>query len=133
MTGTSQTSNNRKLYQVLLNTNDFYGDVYNFETFYNQIKVVDISMIECIESMSLVFYQGKNFQDSTNNLILSGIFSNIWVQEPYVSLGFDASRFTQDTVLLTTNDSKTYAPYLSERAKADFIASLNPSTYPVGS
>ena len=133
MTGTSQTSNNRKLYQVLLNTNDFYGDVYNFETFYNQIKVVDISMIECIESMSLVFYQGKNFQDLTNNLILPGTFSNIWVQEPYVSLGFDASRFTQDTVLLTTNDSKTYAPYLSERAKADFIASLNPSTYPVGS
>ena len=128
MTGTSQTKDNRKMYQIVLNTNDFYGDVYNFETFYNQVKVIDISMIDCIESMSLIFYQNDDFRDSGSRKVEVSPVSNIWVADPYISLGFDASRFTQDTVLLTSTSSKTYAPYLSDRAKVDFIASLNPET-----
>ena len=127
MTGTSQTDDNRKMYQIFLNTNDFYGDVYNFETFYNQVKVVDISTIDCIESMSLVFYQKDDFRDSSSARVATSTISNIWVSNPYISLGFDASRFTQDTILLTSTSSKTYAPYLSDRAKADFITSLNPA------
>ncbi len=127
MTGTSQTDDNRKMYQIFLNTNDFYGDVYNFETFYNQVKVVDISTIDCIESMSLVFYQKDDFRDSSSARVATSTISNIWVSNRYISLGFDASRFTQDTILLTSTSSKTYAPYLSDRAKADFITSLNPA------
>ena len=131
--GTSQTSNNRKIYQIYLNTDDFYGDVYNFETFYSQVKVIDISMIDCIESMSLIFYQSNNFQDSQGNFIPVTNFDNIWVKNPYISLGFDASKFTTDTVLLSTADSITYAPFLSERAKQDMVASLDPDRYEVGS
>jgi hypothetical protein len=56
--GTSQTSNDRTIYSIDLNTNDFFGDPYNFETFYPQVKVVDISMIKCIDTMVLTFYQG---------------------------------------------------------------------------
>lgn len=136
--GTSQTSNDRKFYSIVLNTNDFYGDVYNFETFYNQVKVIDISMIDCIDSMSLVFYQGKDFKvseteplkyanpsDIQNDIDLS----NIWVNNPYISLGYDVSRFTTDTVLLYTLDSATYASFLSERMKDYLEEALDQSSF----
>ena len=136
--GTSQTSNDRKFYSIVLNTNDFYGDVYNFETFYSQVKVVDISMIDCIDSMSLVFYQGKDFKVSEteplryanpNNIQNDIDLSNIWVNEPYISLGYDTSRFTTDTVLLYTLDSTTYASFLSERMKDYLGESLDQSSF----
>ena len=126
--GTSQTSNDRKFYSIVLNTNDMYGDVYNFETFYSQVKVIDISMIDCIDSMSLVFYQGKDFKVSETeplrypNVIQDDIdLSNIWVDSPYISLGYDINRFTEDTLLLYTLDSATYASYLSEKTK-DYLS-----------
>ena len=134
--GTSQTSNDRKFYSIVLNTNDFYGDVYNFETFYNQVKVIDISMIDCIDSMSLVFYQGKDFMVSEtqplrySNSVQEDIdLTNIWIDQPYVSLGYDIDRFSTDTVLLYTLDSATYASFLSSRVKDMLGESLDSTDF----
>ena len=128
--GTSQTSNNRSFYTITLNTNDFYGDPYNFETPYSQVKVVDISQIPCIESLSLIFYEKDNFLKSDDTPLEYGVgtasssLENIWVEKPYISLGYDISKFDTDTVLLTSLNSMTYATYLTEEKKEQIIESL---------
>ena len=129
--GTPQTSNDRTVYSIELNTNDFFGDPYNFETFYPQVKVVDISMIKCIDSMVLTAYQGQNFYVSENHpLTYSGAqientdLSNIWVDSPYISLGYALDKFETDTVLLYSLDSSTYASFLSEDTKERLCQAL---------
>lgn len=129
--GTSQTSNDRTVYSIELNTNDFFGDPYNFETFYPQVKVVDISMIKCIDSMVLTAYQGQNFYVSENHpLTYSNAqventdLSNIWVDSPYISLGYALDKFETDTVLLYSLDSSTYASFLSEDTKERLCQAL---------
>ena len=130
--GTSQTSNDRTIYSIDLNTNDFFGDPYNFETFYPQVKVVDISMIKCIDTMVLTFYQGQNFFVENNKSLTYSIeqqenmdLSNIWVNSPYISLGYSLDKFKTDTVLLYSLDSSTYASYLSEDTKNRLCEALN--------
>jgi hypothetical protein len=44
--------------------------------------------------MSLIFYQNDDFRDSSSARVTTSTISNIWVSNPYISLGFDASRFT---------------------------------------
>ena len=122
---TTQTEPTYKWYSFSLDSDDFYGDVYNFETFYSQETVFDISHIPKIVSMRLVFYQDGNFKNDKGKDVAgflddgTELDPNIFVQSPFVSLGYNLSNFNEDKVLLYTLDSETYANYLTEDVKQD--------------
>jgi len=81
--------------------------------------------MECIESMTLTFYQGNDFRISENELLVNsadGInIDNLFVNNIYISLGYSLDKFSEDTILLYTLDSATYASYLTDDKK-DLIA-----------
>lgn len=128
--GTTRTDSRIYRDSVRLDVDDFYGDAYNFETFYTQQKVVDISNKPPIESLILSFYQLKDFKISENEFLEYPIsdnsvdLTNIWVDNPYISLGYDLDRFKTDTVLLYTLDPLTYASFLSENMKEKITSAL---------
>lgn len=117
-TATSKTEATEKYYSFYLTTDDMFGNVYNFETYYTQEKIFDISMIDEIARLQLVFYQDADFIDKAGALIPTKdgnvqLPDNIFVSEPYVSFGYSLDTFTEDTLLLYSFDSLTYSPQAS--------------------
>ena len=95
-----------------------YGDAYNFETFYEQEAIFDISNLKHIAQMRLVFYQDCNFKN--NICTIAPLDSpNLFMEQPYVSLGYDLNNFDEDKVLLYSFDSDTYADSLTEKMKSE--------------
>lgn len=93
---------------------DMYGDPFNFETYYLQEKVFDISNISDICYMELLLVQSSDFYNKDSELVpyrnQSGQVypDNIFVKNPYVSLGYDIHDMLEDEVRLYTFDDKTY-------------------------
>lgn len=103
------------IYEVYLNTNDFYGNPYNFESFTQQEKVFDVSGIGQIVGIQVVFYeQTGSFLDNdgtpipyfTSMDLDSGdetpIAPNLFMTDLFVSLGYDANAFDSETALIYT-------------------------------
>lgn len=112
-TKSNSSGTTNKHYSYYLDSSEFYGDIYNFETYYSQELVFDISMITEIEAIRIVFYQSNNFYDITKNKIATedeGVLlpNNIFMKDLYLSFGFDANQFCEDTIFLYTLDGETY-------------------------
>ena len=112
---TTTTKENRKYYSYYLDSDDMYGNPYNYETYYTQEAVFDISEIEGqIKFMRVVFYQKQNFVDKNGVLIPhlnedgEELFSNIFVKNIHIGLGYDIEKFKNDSVILYTFDGETY-------------------------
>ena len=125
-----------------LDTSDFYGSLYNYETYYNQEKVFDIGQYldneHYISDIRLVFFQDNNFEDAKGNRIVSTmpdseveLPKNIFMASPYIGIGYNKNKYPSDTALLYTFDSLDYKALLSDEDKANFIAALdvNSETY----
>lgn len=125
-----------------LDTSDFYGSLYNYETYYNQEKVFDIGQYldneHYISDIRLVFFQDNNFEDAKRNRIASTmpdseveLPKNIFMASPYIGIGYNKNKYPSDTALLYTFDSLDYKALLSDEDKANFIAALdvNSETY----
>jgi hypothetical protein len=118
---TTQETNKYKYYSFNLDSeSDMYGSPYNFETFYNQEKVVDISGLGTIDTMRVVFYQNSDFYNGDKELIPNydsdlkmDLPDNLFIQDAYISVGYDLSDFTEDTLMLFTLDSETYGTDLT--------------------
>ena len=113
-----------RTYKFDLLTSDMYGDPFNFETYYLQEKVFDISGLSNIVHMELLLVQNSDFYNTENELIpykteKGEVFSdNIFVQHPYISLGYDLNDVIQDEVKLYTLDSESYdATYQEDNIK----------------
>ena len=102
-------------YDMYLNCADMNGNPYNFQTFYQQEKVFDISAIGSIQKMELQFYQTPGsfvdidgekipFTDFLGNYIAP----NIYLKDPYITLGYDISEFNEEMVQIYTFDSTTF-------------------------
>ena len=108
---------NFKQYELFLSSKqDMYGNPYNFESFYQQEKVFDISNIKQIESIELYFYQEVNsflnkdselipYLDEFNNLLVPNLFT----KDPYICLGYDIADFDNDQATIYCLDSYTYS------------------------
>jgi hypothetical protein len=92
-----------------------YGNPYNFETYYSQEKVFDITDLGIITGIKVEFYQKANsFIDKnselipyvTNDEIL--LLDNLFVNNIYIGLGYDLNSFDSDLVNLYTFDTTTY-------------------------
>ena len=102
-------------YILYLNCEDMNGNPYDFQSYYTQEKVFDISQIGKIVSISLEFYQTPGsftsgtkpvpHTDFLGNLLQPNLFTN----DVYISLGYDISEFDSEQAYIYTLDSTTYA------------------------
>lgn len=98
-----------------LDTNDMYGNPYNFEGYYSQEIVIDTSAVAKIYNIKIYLYQKGNFKDSNNNLIsyandfnMSVPPNNIFVKDIYMGLGISADEIENEYVRLYSLDGSTY-------------------------
>ena len=98
-----------------LDTNDMYGNPYNFEGYYSQEIVIDTSAVAKIYNIKIFLYQKGNFKDSNNNLIsytndfnMSIPPNNIFVKNIYMGLGISADEIENEYVRLYSLDGSTY-------------------------
>lgn len=123
---TTEESDIHKNYKYFLTSDEFYGDPYNFDVFYSQEKVFDISKIAEITRIQVAFYQDKgSFIDKEKDAIVAvdeggnALMDNLWIDEVFLSVGYAADDFEDDAVLLYTFDSLTYAAESETKKKAD--------------
>jgi hypothetical protein len=105
---------------IILDSSSFFGNVYNFETFYTQEDVFNIA--EYIDYPIIGFklfpYQRCNFKNNMGEMIYEAsdvvsndfgtINPNIFIQNPYLCLGIDVGEFTTDTATLMTDNTMSY-------------------------
>ena len=96
-------------YTLELNEKNMNGNPYSFSTYANQEILFDISQIDNILSMSLVFYQiPGTFKDKDNKELLS-TKKNLFVNNIGVFLGYRTSEITEEKVIIYSNDSSSYS------------------------
>ena len=107
---------------ITFDSNEFFGDVYNFETFYTQEALFDISeFIDYpIRQIQLYAYQRNNFKNADGELIypigevdsedkwFSDVQPNIFIKDPYICLGMPVSDFNADIATIISGSSSTY-------------------------
>ena len=114
---------------LILDVADMYGSPYNFENYYQQEKVFPIAELNTITDIIIDFYQiAGSFYDIDNNILtlqdatintdVSGLNTyttefgeNLFVNNVYVSLGYDVSEITDEYIVPVINDSITYSEY----------------------
>lgn len=118
---TNEESAKTQVYDLYLNCADMNGNPYNFESFYVQQKVFDISAIGKIKSLKLEFYQNAgSFQDVEGKRIPSKDFlgnsiePNLFANDIYITLGYDVSEFDEELVQIYTLDSTTYSATIND-------------------
>ena len=105
-------------YDLELNTNDMNGNPLNFQTYFQQEKMFDITSFDKINSMALEFYQkAGSFEDEEGQPRIykqnTGfgevlISPNLFVKDIYISLGYDANEFDEELVKIYTLQEPTY-------------------------
>lgn len=92
-----------------LNCLDMIGNPYNYESFYSQKKLFDISGLKNIKSMELWFYQKEgSFLNNEHKAVAPHKAPNIFVKNIAISLGYDTESFENDTLIIYTMDSVKY-------------------------
>ena len=103
----------------ILSCKDMIGDPYNFDVYFEQKKLFDISKYNNISNMELYFYQNNQFKTIEKNedgeyksisYPQGDVPNNIFVNQISVSLGNDISEFSDgnDTLVLYTMNSSQY-------------------------
>lgn len=97
-------------YDLIFDCGEMPGNPYNYESFYQQEKLFDISHIYKIRKIELEFYEKpETFKNSLGvDIPWEGLPPNIFVKDIYVSLGYDSSSFETDTLMLYSLDSSQY-------------------------
>lgn len=116
--GAETADKETEIYEFFLNPNNMIGDPYNYENFYRQEVLINLEQynITKIKNIRIQFYENSGtFKDSYNNLIPyrdenTGMLltDNIFVQDIYLSLGYDSTSFDTDTVYIYTMDDTQY-------------------------
>lgn len=117
-TSTSPGVKDNAVYELSFNSSDMIGNPYQFESYFYQEKVFDISSINNIKQIDVYFYQNGKFYDGNNNYIewqyidsLLGptrLQNNLFVDDVKIYLGYDMGAFTEETLMLYTNDDLKY-------------------------
>lgn len=89
---------------------DMTGNPYNYQGFFPQVKIFDISNINQVIEMELWFYQkAGSFKNAQGVAIpYENMSSNILVKDINVALGYDTQSFDKDTLILYTQDLTDY-------------------------
>lgn len=115
------TNTMSKTYELYIDASDMNGNPYDFNTFFQQEKVFDISGFGKITSMELSFYQKPGtFVDAQGISIPHQGFlnklvdNNLFIKDPYISLGYDTREFQNDDVIIYTLDTPTFTSAASD-------------------
>ncbi len=114
-------STTNAVYELTFSSADMIGNPYQFESYFYQEKVFDISNINNIKQIDVYFYQNGQFKDGSgqsipwqediqNNIGLepSKKSNNLFVNDVQIFLGYEAGAFTNETLMLYTPDSLSY-------------------------
>lgn len=119
ITEASGSSTNQIVYELTFNSADMIGNPYQFEDYFIQEKVFDISNINNIKQIEVYFYQDSNFKDSLDQKIpyqdIDDILgetikpNNLFTNDVKMFLGYAADAFTEETLMLYTPNTLSYS------------------------
>lgn len=90
-------------YKYTFSNKSMIGDIYNFETYFSQDYVIDVSDISIIDKIQLQLFQMNDFKDYNGSSIpINQTNDNIFVKNIYIALGYDVSDIQEDKLLLTS-------------------------------
>ena len=114
-------STTNAVYELTFSSADMIGNPYQFESYFYQEKVFDISNINNIKQIDVYFYQNGQFKDGSGQNISwqednqsniglepSKKSNNLFVNDVQIFLGYEAGAFTDETLMLYTPDSLSY-------------------------
>lgn len=109
---------NNGVYELTFSSADMIGNPYQFESYFYQEKVFDISNINGIKQIDVYFYQDGQFYDGNNNYINwqyedsilepQKMSNNLFVDNVKIYMGYEMGAFTEETLMIFSNDSLTY-------------------------
>ena len=108
------TVENQDVATFYLDADDMYGNPYNFDGYFVQQKVFDISSLAGFDSIKVYFYQDKDFKNSQGELIASTdgfgnvLKNNLFVNDLYICLGYDAKDVYGDSLILYSNNGALF-------------------------
>lgn len=112
-------------YELYIDAEDMNGNPYDFNTYFQQEKVFDISNLGKITFIKLEFYQKPGtFVDVEGKAISPTDFlgnptaDNLFVKDAYISLGYDVRDFENDDVILYTTNNTTYIATAENKEKS---------------
>ena len=130
---------------VTFDSSEFFGDVYNFESYFTQEILFDISEFVDyqLKRIQLYAYQRNNFTDEKGVPIYeqsvfaddsgpNDIIPNIFIKDPYLCLGLPTSDFNADIAEIVTESSSAYYIRSSDKKRKpedDFDLDLNNTIY----
>ena len=107
-----------KIDKIYLDSEEMYGNPYNFQSYFEQEKVYDITSIDTILGMNLYFYEisgsfinelGEPIPYLINvNEPSQGKKANLFTKDPYICLGYDLSGFDKEQAILYCLDGDTF-------------------------
>ena len=110
-----------KTYELYIDASDMNGNPYDFNTFFQQEKVFDISGFGKITSMELSFYQKPGtFVDAQGipiphqGFLNKLVDNNLFIKDPYISLGYDTREFQNDDIIIYTLNTPTFTSAASD-------------------
>ena len=111
----NKNTSKKVTYKADLSTLDMIGNPYAFESFYTQQKVIDVSGMGQIDTITLALFQQNDFYDGSYSLIPhtdengTTLSDNIFVDNVYLALGYSVDEFDGDMAMLYSLDSDTYS------------------------
>ena len=124
------------VFNYILSANDMLGNPYEFETYYGQEKVFDISFIQDIGQIDIYFYQNNDFKNENNefipylnneidneftDIIVNELNDNLFVNNLKIYLGYDSNAFSGDTLVLSSTDLYSYSKMRRGRNNKNLI------------
>ena len=113
-----------------LDADDMYGNPYNFSNYFKQEKLFDISHLFEITQISLILYQNENFINELGEMVpyyeeqnnsKVKFSDNIFMRNPYISVGYSLDNFTEDIVILGTQGSLSYQEGALPQARSIYM------------
>lgn len=120
---------------IFFDSDDMFGNPYNFIGATTQEKVFDISSYSEINNIEVYLYQNSDFIDSQGqkikhqtSFIVSDLPDNLLASNLEISAGYDYSSFDKETILLYTLNSKIFSAEDSIRNLQARFITLNSDT-----
>ena len=109
-------TNDDVAYDFILDAKDMIGNPYAFDTYFHQEKLFNISDLTSFQKMEIYFYQNGDFKkynvnssDDENKFIsIESPDYNLFVNDIYISFGYDIEEIDTNSVVLHSPDPLTY-------------------------
>lgn len=118
--------------ELVFGTKDMYGNPYQFDAYFLQEKVFDISSINKIDKIEAYFYQNSDFINRDNEPIPYSYYNeeldiieispeNLFVKDVKMYLGYELGNQMNDTVKASTPNTSTYDSELEQNEQGDWV------------